>query len=82
MDIVQTRHYIKLHCGTYLRKALGNHSYLVADARSKINPIPYPADHSFMTKLDTAVPRVTEADQRKLSSQMNINYRQVVGLWI
>jgi hypothetical protein len=82
MDIVQTRHYIKLHCGTYLRKALGNHSYLVADARSKINPIPYPVDHSFMTKLDTAVPRVTEADQRKLSSQMNINYRQVVGLWI
>jgi len=82
MDIVQTRHYIKIHCGTYLRKALGNHSYLVANAKSKTYPIPYPADHAFTTKLDTAVPPETEAAQRQLSQQMNINYRQVIGLWI
>ena len=82
MDIVQTRHYIKLHCGTYLRKALGNHGYLVANAKSKLHPIPYPADHSFTTTLDTAVPPATEAEQRQLSQKMNINYRQVIGLWI
>eukprot|EP00590_Aulacoseira_subarctica_P009283 CAMPEP_0172419932 /NCGR_PEP_ID=MMETSP1064-20121228/6327_1 /TAXON_ID=202472 /ORGANISM="Aulacoseira subarctica , Strain CCAP 1002/5" /LENGTH=1080 /DNA_ID=CAMNT_0013159633 /DNA_START=39 /DNA_END=3281 /DNA_ORIENTATION=+ len=82
MDIVQTRYYIKIHCGTYLRKALGNHSHLVADAKSKLYPIPYPADHAYTTKLDTAVPPATEAEQRRLSNEMNINYRQVIGLWI
>jgi deoxyuridine 5'-triphosphate nucleotidohydrolase len=82
MDIVQTRHYIKLHCGTYLRKALGNHSYLVANAKSKVYPVPYPADHAFTTALDTAIPPATEAEQRQLSQHMNINYRQVIGLWI
>lgn len=82
MDIVQTRYYIKIHCGTYLRKTLGNHSHLVADAKSKLYPIPYPADHEYTTKLDTAVPPSTEADQCRLSTQMQINYCQVIGLWI
>ena len=82
MDIVQTRYYIKIHCGTYLRKALGNHSHLVADAKSKLYPIPYPADHAYTTKLDLAVPPATEAEQRRLSNEMKINYRQVIGLWI
>ena len=55
---------------------------LVADAKSKLYPILYPADHQCTTRLDTAIPPQTEAEQRSLSNRMQINYRQVVGLWI
>ena len=82
MDIVQTHDYIKLHCGTYIKKALGNHSNLVTDAKTKPYPVPYPADHQYTTNLDTAIPPQTETEQQQLSKKMNINYRQVIGLWI
>jgi hypothetical protein len=54
MDIVQTRDYIKIHCGTYLRKALGNHRDLIADTKSKTYPVPYLADHDYTTILSVS----------------------------
>jgi hypothetical protein len=82
LDIEQTRYYIKLHCGTYIRKALGNHSHLVANARTSAQPLPYPADHNYTTQLDTAIGPESPQEQDALSTSMNMNYRQVIGMWI
>jgi hypothetical protein len=74
MDILQAKHYIKMHCGTYLWKALGNHTYLLENAKSKTYPVPYLANLAYTTQQDTAVPPTSETDQAKFHKEMNINY--------
>ncbi len=82
LDIEQTRYYIKIHCGTYLRKALGNNSHLVTNSKLRYQPLPYPADHEYTMHLDTAVGPSTPYERDALTKTMNMNYRQVIGMWI
>jgi hypothetical protein len=35
LDIKQTQYYIKIHCGTYICKALGNNSHLIVNAKAR-----------------------------------------------
>jgi hypothetical protein len=83
VDVIQSKYYIKIHCGTWLFKTLKNLGWLLpSDAHRKVNPLPYSADHTFGKALDTATPPTTEAEQAELSNEMGIHYRQVMGLFM
>jgi hypothetical protein len=77
-DVLQTRHYIKLHCSTYLKKMLNSHTWLDTQQIS-INPTPFPTDKTYLRQLqDTTVPQ-TQAEKESLQHKMKFKYRQVMG---
>jgi hypothetical protein len=83
MDIVQSRYFIKIHCGIYITKALKNHGWILEpNEYKKVQPLPYPADHEYAKVLDITTGPDTEREQMQLSNDMGIHYRQVVGLMI
>jgi hypothetical protein len=76
MDIVKTKDYIKIHCGSYLRQCLKIFGWIKQrNNHPKIHPVPYPADHKYGTDLDLATPPETEEEQAKPSKEMGINYK-------
>jgi len=83
IDVVQSRYYIKLHCGTYLYKTLKNLDWLITNgAPHKTSPVPFSGDHNFTKSLDTTPSPQTEKEQLALSKEMGIHYRQVLGLFM
>jgi hypothetical protein len=50
MEITQTRHYLKIHCTTYLTKIIQQHNW--QEQTPKTYPIPYPADNAYSKALD------------------------------
>jgi hypothetical protein len=76
IDVQQTRHYIKLSCEKYLYKMLHNHGWL--QERTTYQPIPFPADATYMKTLETAQQPNTNQERELLKSKY-FNYRSVIG---
>ncbi len=80
MDITQTRHYLKIHCTTYLTKIIQQHNW--QEQTPKAYPIPYPADNAYSKALDLAQPPETVQLQKQLSTNYAMHYRQIIGEFI
>jgi len=78
MDIHQTRYYVKITCEKYLYKMIKAHDWLLKTPEP-INPIPLPADNTYIRKLEEAVVPATLTEKIQLKETMGFNYRQVIG---
>jgi hypothetical protein len=52
LDIQQTRYYVKVSCEKYLKKMIRGHADLLKNV--PINPVPLPADSSYIRNLESA----------------------------
>jgi hypothetical protein len=75
IDIHQTWHYVKITCEKYLYKMLKQHNWLDLPNAST----PLPAESSYITMLEQALPPATEDDKQALKLRMGWSYRQVIG---
>jgi hypothetical protein len=79
VDIVQTKHYIKLNNPTYLKKIINEHKWMVDNTYFSKTPIPMNDDKEHSKKIEEAELPQNAEEQRKLQVKMNFNYRQAIG---
>ena len=79
VDVLQTRHFIKLHNPTYIKKIIHEHKWMIDDQHVPSHPTPMSDDREYMRKIETATPPPTEQEQRQLQVNMKFNYRQAIG---
>ena len=77
MDILQTKHYIKIHCATYIQRIIQQHKWY--ESSPTPYPIPYPADNAYSKNIDTANPPEAPTEQLRLSKHYHMHYRQIIG---
>ena len=81
IDVVQTRHYIKISCTSYVNKICDKYlqtwmrNYTSTDDR----PTPLPSDPDWMKKFNAATGDPDPKVQARLSKTMDISYRSGVG---
>jgi hypothetical protein len=78
MDIIQTRHYVKLTCSKYLHKVVKNHSDLL-NRPIVTHPVPLHADPGYLKQLEQAPVPNTVTEKLQLKQRMGFNYCQVIG---
>jgi dUTP pyrophosphatase len=78
VDILQTRHYIKLYNTTYINKITAKYVWIKEADQQQIFPIPMHHDPKYQRKLETAVPS-TPTELKHLEKEYNFTYRQGVG---
>ena len=75
IDIVQTRHHITVHCGTYIGKILSNRGW----QDMKTHPrLPMNSENEFVKTLDSAEPPSTDTEAEALDRRF-FPFRQAVG---
>ena len=81
IDVVQTRHYIKISCTSYINKICDKYlqtwmrNYTSTDDR----PTPLPSDPAWMKKFNAATGDPDPKVQTRLAKTMDISYRSGVG---
>ena len=79
VDILQSRHYIKLFNATYIRKILQHHHWLKEEfPLSAHNPIPMKDTPEYHRKLETATP-LSDDERNNIESNLKFTYRQAIG---
>ena len=66
MDIIQTKHCIKLHCASYIWKVLATHDWFHDGVAEDQKLIPMLSNNAYLKKLDNAVPPESESVQLQL----------------
>ena len=79
VDVIQSRHYIKINNPTYIDKIVQEHSWMIDGVPIATHPVPMHDDKELMRKIETAPPPSTDEERRTLQIDMNFNYRQAVG---
>lgn len=79
VDVIQSKHFIKLNNPTYIRKIIQEHSWMIENYDTPNKPIPIPVDKHFSRQLEEAQPPTTDEDKVKLQIKMKFNYRQAIG---
>ena len=78
MDILQTKHYIKLYTQTYIAKILEQHGW-TKPLHPSTQPVPMNYDTTYQRNLELARPPALADDKVKLQVKMGFNYRQAIG---
>ena len=79
IDILQTKHYIKLFNKTYINKISSHHHWLAEDNTPMHEfPIPMNAENDYKRKLETAIPLIEE-ELKQYEKQIGFGYRQAIG---
>ena len=79
VDIMQTRHYIKLYNKTYIEKILLRHPWIHEEpSHDSLFPIPMQADSAYQRKLESQ-PTPTASEILALEHEMGFGYRQAIG---
>ena len=79
VDVIQSKHYIKINNPTYIDKIVQEHSWMIDGVPIATHPVPMSDDKDLMKKIETAIPPSTDEQRRQLQLDMNFNYRQAVG---
>ncbi len=79
VDIIQSRHYIKLNNPTYLKKVLEGHNWMLKEHYIADKPIPMKSENEYSRMLESAKSPSSETEQIKLQREMGFNYRQAIG---
>jgi hypothetical protein len=81
IDVIQTRHYIKISCTSYINKI--SNKYLQTWMRNYTStddkPTPLPTDPAWMKKFNAATGDPDPKVQVRLAKTMDISYRSGVG---
>jgi hypothetical protein len=79
VDVIQTKHYIKINNPTYLKKIINEHKWMVDNEPISCKPIPMNDNKDYIRQIEEAQPPSTPMTQRQLQIEMNFNYRQAIG---
>lgn len=81
VDVVQTRHYIKVDCHTYIDKFCAKYlnTWMHKVPLSKTRPTPLPSDADWLQNFNMAVGSDNPKDLAALETSMHIKYRGGVG---
>jgi hypothetical protein len=77
VDIVQTRHYNKVHCRTYITRITEHHGWTNEKAPNK--PVPMKSDSTYLATLQLAEGPESMREQQQLEDSMGFSYRQAIG---
>ena len=77
VNILQSRHYIKVSCEDYLTKILETHAWTNLMAANL--PVPMRSDTVYQRQLETAIRPETNSDQQHMQRQMGFSYRMATG---
>ena len=78
IDILQSRHYVKLYNQTYINKILARHDWIHQEKPTATYPIPMKTDNKYQQALESQhIPTPEEIQQ--LESDMTFGYRQAIG---
>lgn len=77
VDIRQTKHYVKLHCESYIDKIVSHHGWMQDKAAN--NPIPMRTDTAYQSELETTEGPTDPTEQKALEDSMGFSYRQAIG---
>jgi hypothetical protein len=77
VDIVQTRHYIKVHCETYIVRIVEHHGWTAEKAANL--PLPMKSDSTYQAILQLAEGPESLKEQQQLEVSMGFSYRQGIG---
>jgi hypothetical protein len=77
VDVVQTKHYVKIHCETYLARIVTHHGWTNEKASNK--PVPMKSDSTYLAILQLAEGPDTEKERDQLEDSMGFSYRQAIG---
>ncbi len=81
IDVIQTRHYIKILCTSYINKICKNYlqTWMRNFTSTDDRPTPLPSDPAWMKKFNAATGDPDAKAQAKLAKTMDISYRSGVG---
>ena len=79
IDIEQTRHFVKLHCKTYIEKIVNEQKWIENDMYTSRFLLPMNAEPKFQQQLESAKPPSTKEEQHSLQKKMGLKYRQAIG---
>ena len=65
VDIVQAKHFVKIHNETYLKKLMEEHNWMLKDMNISNTPIPFHHDSEYSKQIENAKPPETLEEQRK-----------------
>jgi hypothetical protein len=77
VDIVQTRHYVKVHCETYLARICEHHGWTNEKCANK--PVPMKSDSTYQAILQLAEGPESMKERQQLEETMGFSYRQAIG---
>jgi hypothetical protein len=77
IDIIQTRHYVKVHCEPYITRIIEHHEWMNKKADNL--PLPMKSDSTYQAILQLAEGLVSLKDQQQLETTMGFSYRQGIG---
>jgi hypothetical protein len=77
VDIIQTRHYVKVHCETYITRIVEHHEWTNEKAANL--PLPMKSDSTYQAILQLAEGPANLKDQQQLETAMGFSYRQGIG---
>jgi hypothetical protein len=77
VDVVQTKHYVKIHCETYVARIVAHHGWTNEKASNK--PVPMKSDSTYLAILQLAEGPDTEKERDQLEDSMGFSYRQAIG---
>jgi hypothetical protein len=77
MDVIQTKHYVKISCERYITKVIEHHGW-TKEKFANI-PIPMRSDSKHMAELELTHGPTDLRTQKALEREMGFKYRQVIG---
>jgi hypothetical protein len=77
VDILQTRHYVKVHCVTYIERIVTHHGWQNEKAANL--PLPMKTDTAYQAIIQLAEGPEDPKDQMLLEEAMGFSYRQGIG---
>jgi len=79
VEVMQTKHFIKLHNLQYIEKVLKRHGWLHDTYKPPRLPVPMRSDSKYLLELENAQGPNDDKEKMKLELQMKFNYRQALG---
>ena len=80
VDVLQTKHFIKLYNNTYINKILQRHDWIHQEQLPPLHnlPLPMKSDTQYQRNLEQQ-PIPTEKEIQQLEKEMGFGYRQAIG---
>jgi len=79
IDVQQTKHYIKIHCGKYIGKMTQAHLWLTTMPASHRMPLPFSSDKKTLAELLNCQTPATYQERLELERRMGIKYHHAMG---
>lgn len=77
-DIIQTRHYVKTTCKTYLDRVLATHGFICGTEKDKERILPIPPS-MYDSILNSIGPEEGTKEAKALADEMKFGYRAILG---